>query len=182
VRGTHDILPGTVESNHFDFIVEKATSVAEHFCYKRIQTPILEHTEVFKRTLGEDSDVVMKEMFTFSTARPSDDATEADAAKNEGLITLRPENTASVVRALLNGNLELQLPQKVFYYGPMFRHERPQRGRYRQFHQFGIENIGSDHFHADVEALSLAYEFLKHIGVVDYTTVRVVGWPTNFLL
>lgn len=126
VRGTHDLMPATVQAQHFEFVIDTAKSVAKRFNYRHIQTPVLEHTHLFKRTLGEDSDVVMKEMYSFDT---TDEVAAGDSSTS---ITLRPENTASVVRAVINSHAVYDLPQKLFYCGPMFRHERPQRGRLRQ--------------------------------------------------
>src|SRR5262245_42329603 len=124
VRGTHDILPEEMRRQRH--VAETARAVAELYGFAQVATPIFEFTEVFKRTLGDTSDIVTKEMYTF-TDRSGDE------------ITLRPENTAGVARAVISGGLTQSLPLKYFYAGPMFRHERPQKGRLRQFHQIGVE-------------------------------------------
>ena len=127
VRGTHDVLPD--ESRAHRHVLEAARAVAELYGYQEMSTPIFEFTEVFKRTLGDSSDVVTKEMYTFED-------------RGGEWITLRPENTAGVARAVISGGLSQNLPLKFFYGGPMFRYERPQKGRLRQFHQIGAELLG----------------------------------------
>jgi len=122
VRGTHDLL-GEDQRRH-RHVVETARGVAGRYGFDEIATPIFEFTDVFKRTLGDTSDVVTKEMYSFVDRGGED-------------ITLRPEGTAGVVRALISGGLAQDLPLKFFYAGPMFRYERPQKGRFRQFHQIG---------------------------------------------
>ena len=124
VRGTHDLLPD--DSRRYRHVAETGRAVAEHYGYQEISTPIFEFTEVFKRTLGDTSDIVTKEMYTF-----------VDKGGDE--ITLRPEGTAGVARALISGGLAQHLPLKFFYCGPMFRYERPQKGRLRQFHQIATQ-------------------------------------------
>ena len=126
VRGTRDILPD--ESRSHRHVLDTARATAELFGYQEMSTPIFEFTEVFKRTLGDSSDVVTKEMYTFED-------------RGGEWITLRPENTAGVARALISGGLSQNLPLKVFCSGPMFRYERPQKGRLRQFHQ--IQNMAN---------------------------------------
>ena len=123
VRGTHDLLPE--EARRHRHIVDTGLAVSGRYGFGEIETPIFEFTDVFKRTLGEASDVVSKEMYTF-----------ADRGGEE--LTLRPEGTASVCRALITGGLTQSLPAKFYYQGPMFRYERPQKGRMRQFHQIGL--------------------------------------------
>ena len=127
VRGTHDVLPE--DGRRFRTVTEAGRATAELYGYHEIATPILEFTEVFKRTLGDTSDIVTKEMYTFT-----------DKGGEE--VTLRPEGTAGVARALISGGLSQHLPLKFFYQGPMFRYERPQKGRLRQFHQIGVELLG----------------------------------------
>ncbi|MEJ2026723.1 MAG: ATP phosphoribosyltransferase regulatory subunit, partial [Limibacillus sp.] len=127
VRGTRDLLPE--EMRRHREVIERAREVALRYGYEEMATPIFEFTEVFKRTLGDTSDIVTKEMYTFEM-------------KEGEQITLRPENTAGVVRAMLSGGLRQDLPLKYFYAGPMFRYERPQKGRFRQFHQIGVELLG----------------------------------------
>ncbi len=128
VRGTRDLIGEEQRRHHH--VVQVARRIAGSYGFDEWATPVLESTAVFSRTLGETSDVVTKEMYTF-TDRGGDS------------VTLRPEGTAGVCRALVSNGLTQSLPQKVFYAGPMFRYERPQKGRYRQFHQIGIELIGS---------------------------------------
>ena len=125
--GTHDLLPEEMRQHRH--VVDTACAVAGRYGYDEMATPLFESTDVFARTLGETSDVVTKEMYTFET-------------KGGDSITLRPENTAGVARAVISNGLQQNLPLKYFYAGPMFRHERPQKGRQRQFHQIGVELIG----------------------------------------
>ena len=127
VRGTHDLLPEAMRAHRH--VVERSREIAERYGFEEIATPIFEASDVFKRTLGDTSDIVTKEMYTFST-------------KGGEEITLRPENTAGVARAFISEGLAQAVPLKYFYAGPMFRHERPQKGRQRQFHQIGVEIIG----------------------------------------
>jgi histidyl-tRNA synthetase len=123
-------------------------------------TPIFELSEVFSRTLGETSDVVTKEMFSFET-------------KGGDKITLRPEGTAGICRSFISNGLQQEVPVKHFYYGPMFRYERPQKGRQRQFHQVGIELIGVETPQADVEVIAAGYQFLKELGFADDVTLEL---------
>lgn len=152
VRGTHDLLPE--DMRRFRRIADTAARAALCFGYHEVATPIFEFTEVFKRTLGDTSDVVTKEMYTFTD-------------KGGETITLRPEGTASVVRALISGGLSQHLPLKYFYVGPMFRYERPQKGRMRQFHQTGVELLGVKEPIGDVEVIAIGVEFLRRIGAWD---------------
>ena len=140
VRGTHDILPD--ESRKRNHIVQAMAQVAYNYGYGEISTPMFEFSEVFHRTLGDTSDVVNKETYTF-------------ADRGGESITLRPEFTASVVRSFISNGLQEQLPFKVFYNGPAFRYERPQKGRLRQFHQFGAEFLGVADPIADVEVIAM---------------------------
>jgi histidyl-tRNA synthetase len=151
VRGTHDLLPD--DARRHRYVEETAFSVAKRYGYGEIVTPIFEFTEVFSRTLGETSDVVTKEMYTFSMG--------------EETLTLRPEGTAGVARAFISGGLAQSLPLKLFYRGPMFRHERPQKGRQRQFHQVGVEFLGVDSPLADVEVVSMGWRMLSALGLGD---------------
>lgn len=129
--------------------------------FSEIRTPILEQTELFKRGVGSDTDIVEKEMYSFED-------------RNGDHLTLRPEGTASVVRALAEHNLLNENPvQKLYYMGPMFRHERPQKGRYRQFYQFGIESIGPSHAFADVEVMALQMHIFKKLGVSEFIELRI---------
>lgn len=151
-RGTRDILDN--EMTLKEFFLKTFQRFAKNYGFRGIETPIFESTDVFKRTLGETSDVVSKEMYTFEDRGGSS-------------MTLRPEGTAGIVRALISNGLTQTLPQKFFYSGPMFRYERPQKGRYRQLHQACVEYIGSDHPFADVEVISFAYNLLKVLNIQD---------------
>ncbi len=158
VRGTRDILPD--EMRRHRAVVETARGLAETYGYLEMATPVFEFTEVFRRTLGETSDIVTKEMYTFSMG---------DGEQ----ITLRPEATAGIMRALVSGGLAQQLPLKFFYSGPMFRHERPQKGRQRQFHQIDVEVIGVAQPLADVEVIALGAHILESLGVLADTTLEL---------
>ncbi len=158
VRGTHDLLPD--DSRHFRHIADSARAVAQRYGYEEIATPIFEFTEVFKRTLGDTSDIVTKEMYSFE-----------DKGGDE--ITLRPEGTAGVARALISGGLSQNLPLKYFYYGPMFRYERPQKGRLRQFHQIGTELLGVPEPLGDVEIIALGAAILTDLDVYSHTTLEL---------
>jgi len=155
IRGTHDLLEKDYEIHKK--IIETLGVDATRYGFKGIQTPLIENIEVFKRSVGESSDIISKEMFSFLD-------------RNEKEICLRPEGTAGVMRAVLSHKLTQNIPLKYFYSGPMFRYERPQKGRQRQFTQIGIEYIGESSFLADVECLSLAYYFLTHsLKIKDFT-------------
>jgi histidyl-tRNA synthetase len=150
VRGTQDLLPETARRHRR--ISETARSLAELYGFAEMATPIFEFTEVFSRPIGETSDIVTKEMYSF-----------VDRGGEE--ITLRPENTAGVVRAVLSDGLIQNTPLKFFYSGPMFRYERPQKGRLRQFHQIGVELIGVAQPQADIEVIALGNRILDAFGV-----------------
>ncbi|CAA7628023.1 histidyl tRNA synthetase [Candidatus Terasakiella magnetica] len=150
VRGTHDLLPD--ESMRHRWVEETAFAAARRYGYGEIVTPIFEFTDVFSRTLGDTSDVVTKEMYTFTD-------------RSGESITLRPEGTAGVARAFISNGLAQSLPLKLFYRGPMFRHERPQKGRLRQFHQVGVELLGVESPVADVEVIALAWRVLSELGL-----------------
>ena len=160
LRGTRDFLGDFARC--IQYIQDTTFLTARQFGFERIDTPIFEYTGVFKRAVGETSDIVGKEMYTFS-----------DRGGEE--ITLRPEGTASVVRALLSNSLTQQLPLKYCYYGPMFRYERPQRGRYRQLHQFGVEFFGVDNPCADVEMLDLAQQILDRLEINASLHLNTIG-------
>ena len=160
VRGTRDFLGDFARC--IQYIQDTTFSTARQFGFERIDTPIFEYTGVFNRAVGETSDIVGKEMYTFS-----------DRGGEE--ITLRPEGTAPVVRALLSNSLTQQLPLKYCYYGPMFRYERPQRGRYRQLHQFGVEFFGVDNPCADVEILDLAQQILDRLEINASLHLNTIG-------
>jgi len=152
VRGTRDLI-GDDQRRHAH-VIDTARRIAGLYGFDEWATPIFEETRVFARTLGDTSDVVTKEMYTF------DD-------RGGDSVTLRPENTAGVCRALVSNGLTQSLPQKVFYAGPMFRYERPQKGRYRQFHQIGAELIGPAEPLADAEVIALGWHILQALGVTD---------------
>lgn len=158
VRGTQDLLP-EVQRRH-RVISDTARRIAELYLFQEIATPIFEFTEVFSRPIGETSDIVAKEMYTFR-----------DRSGDE--ITLRPENTAGVVRAIISNGLTQNIPLKYFYNGPMFRHERPQKGRFRQFHQIGIELIGVPGPQADIEVIELGAEILDRLGILKFTRLEL---------
>jgi len=162
VRGTHDLLPD--EMRRYRHVVDTARAAAECSGYLEVETPIFEFSEVFKRTLGDTSDIVTKEMYTFTD-------------RGGETITLRPEGTASVVRAFISGGLAQHVPLKYFYSGPMFRYERPQKGRLRQFHQTGVELLGVSDPLGDVEIIAVGVEFLRRIGVWDrcYLEINSLG-------
>ncbi|MHA1597941.1 MAG: histidine--tRNA ligase [Alphaproteobacteria bacterium] len=158
VRGTHDLLPD--ENRRHRRVIDTVRDVAGRYGFDEISTPIFEKTEVFARTLGDTSDIVTKEMYTF------DD-------KGGDSITLRPENTAGVARAFISGGLAQSLPLKFIYQGPMFRYERPQKGRQRQFHQVGAEILGVESALADVEVIAMGAHFLDALGVLDKATLEL---------
>ena len=152
VKGTHDIIAD--EANLYSMIENTAMGIASSFGYKEIRTPIIEHTPLFLRSVGESSDIVNKEMYTF------DD-------KGGRSITLRPELTAGIMRSIVTNKLyaNVDLPLKYRYVGPCFRYERPQAGRYRQFNQFGVEAIGAPSIFQDAEVISLGQRILYTIGI-----------------
>jgi histidyl-tRNA synthetase len=157
-RGTRDILGEEMRRQRH--VAETAREVSELYGYQEIATPIFEFSEVFKRTLGDTSDIVTKEMYSFT-----DNGGET--------ITLRPENTAGVARAVISGGLAQNVPLKFFYAGPMFRYERPQKGRYRQFHQIGIELIGVPDPLADIEVIATGAHILERLGVLYHTVLEL---------
>jgi histidyl-tRNA synthetase len=158
VRGTRDII-GEDAARHA-YVVEIARRVTALFGFAEWQTPIFEDTAVFLRPLGETSDVVTKEMYTFPD-------------RGGESLTLRPEGTAGVCRALITNGLTQTLPQKVFYQGPMFRYERPQKGRYRQFHQIGVEVLGPNVPLADAEVIACGWEILQQLGVAGDVVLNI---------
>ncbi len=158
VRGTHDLLPE--EMLRHRAVVETARDVAERYGYGEIATPIFEFSEVFKRTLGDTSDIVTKEMYSFTD-------------RGGEMLTLRPEGTAGVARAMMSGGLTQHLPLKFFYSGPMFRYERPQKGRMRQFHQIGVELLGVAQPLGDVEIIALGVQILRELGILEHTVLEL---------
>ncbi|MDR1160340.1 MAG: histidine--tRNA ligase, partial [Syntrophomonadaceae bacterium] len=163
-RGTYDILPG--QSLKWQYIERIIHNCANNFGYQEIRTPIFEHTELFVRGVGESSDIVSKEMYTFSD-------------RSNRSLTLRPEGTASCVRSLIDHKLYAGLlPVKMYYHGPMFRYDRPQAGRYRQFHQFGVEAFGSMSPYLDGEIIFLLIHILKSLGLSNFELhINSVGCP-----
>ncbi|MBI5286787.1 MAG: histidine--tRNA ligase [Deltaproteobacteria bacterium] len=153
IRGFNDILPG--ESEVFQHIEREARRILEAYGFSEIRIPILERTELFSRSIGETTDIVEKEMYTFSDR------------KGES-ITLRPEGTAPVVRAYIEHKLFARNPiTKLYYMGPMFRYERPQKGRYRQFYQIGVETLGTDDPRLDAETLDMLFVLFKRLSLED---------------
>ena len=163
-RGTHDILPA--EAGEWNYIEGKIRDLCRRYGYEEIRTPMFEHTELFHRSIGEGTDVVDKEMYTFTD-------------RGGRSITLRPENTASAVRAYLENKLYgAQDLVKLFYIGSMFRYDRPQAGRMREFHQFGIEALGSENPAVDAEVILVAMDFLSSLGLQDLSlSLNSVGCP-----
>jgi len=158
VRGTQDLLPEAARRHRQ--VSETARAMAELYGFVEMATPIFEFTEVFARPIGEHTDIVAKEMYTFT-----------DRGGEE--VTLRPENTASVVRAVLSNGLVQSLPLKFFYSGPMFRYERPQKGRFRQFHQIGVELIGVAQPQADIEVIASGRRILDALGIGDRVVLEL---------
>ena len=159
VRGTHDILPD--EYRRFAHVIDTARDVARLYGYREMATPIFEFTELFARGIGETTDVVSKEMYTFKD-------------RGDESLTLRPEYTAGICRAFVsNGELTQQLPLKIFAAGPMFRYERPQKGRQRQFHQIDLEVLGAPEPGADIEVISVAADILDRLGILDRCTLKL---------
>ncbi|MBV2168316.1 MAG: histidine--tRNA ligase [Bdellovibrio sp.] len=158
VRGTRDLLPE--DSLLFRFVEQSAYEKALLYGYGEIETPIFEFSDVFHRTLGETSDVVNKETYDFTD-------------RGGESLTLRPEGTAGVARAFISEGLSQNLPLKFYYSGPMFRYERPQKGRYRQFYQLGAECLGYDSPLADVECIALAWDVLQKIGISADCTLEI---------
>ncbi len=163
-RGTKDILPEQIQS--WLYIENKIREICQNYGYAEIRTPTFEHTELFHRSIGEGTDVVDKEMYTFED-------------RGGRSITLRPENTASVVRAYLQNKLYADGGLvKLFYIGSMFRYDRPQAGRLREFHQFGVEALGEENPAVDAEIILLAWDFLKSLGLDDLNLkINTVGCP-----
>ncbi len=164
-RGTKDITPK--DAYKWNYVENKFREICSLFGYEEMRTPIFEHTELFKRSVGDTTDIVQKEMYSFTD-------------KGERDITLKPEGTAGVVRAFIENKLYADTqPTKLFYITPCFRYERPQAGRQRQFHQFGIEALGSDKPSLDAEIIALAVQFFNEVGLKDLAvSINSVGCPT----
>ncbi len=164
-RGTQDVLPEA--SYKWQYVEQTALSIARDFGFREMRTPVFEHTNLFQRSVGETTDVVQKEMYTFED-------------KGGRSITLRPEGTAGAVRAVLeHGLLAGALPVKVSYVTSCYRYEKSQKGRYREFHQFGVECFGAAAPQADAEVISLAMQILKELGLTDVALqMNSIGCPT----
>ena len=158
VRGTHDLIGDTARRHAH--VVDTAREVTRRYGYEEWSTPIFEDTRVFSRTLGDTSDVVTKEMYTFED-------------RGGDSLTLRPEGTEAICRAFVTNGLTQTLPQRVFYNGPMFRYERPQKGRFRQFHQIGAELLGATDPLMDAETIAMAHAILKALGLGDAVTLEI---------
>jgi len=158
VRGTHDLIGDTARRHAH--VVDTAREITRRYGYEEWSTPIFEDTRVFSRTLGDTSDVVTKEMYTFED-------------RGGDSLTLRPEGTAAICRAFVTNGLTQALPQRVFYNGPMFRYERPQKGRFRQFHQIGAELLGATDPLMDAETIAMAHAILKALGLGDAVTLEI---------
>ena len=158
VRGTYDLYGEA--KRKMKKVTSVGSEVVEKYGFEEIETPIFEFTEVFSRNLGETSDVVTKEMYCFED-------------RGGESLTLRPEGTAGVVRSFISEGMQQNLPVKLYYSGPMFRYERPQKGRQRQFTQFGCELLGVETPQADIEVIAMAYEFLEKLGLTGSVTVEI---------
>ncbi|MCF7823353.1 MAG: histidine--tRNA ligase [Candidatus Marinimicrobia bacterium] len=159
VKGVNDILP--VEASRWQYLETVVSQVMARFAYGEIRPPIFEKTELFARSVGEDTDIVSKEMYSFQDMSGTS-------------LTLRPELTAGVVRSYIQNNLQQISPvQKLWYEGPMFRQERPQKGRYRQFWQLGAEAIGSPNPEQDVEIIALFHAILQELGIADSVSLKI---------
>ena len=166
VKGLKDILPQqAMQWQHLETV---ARTMATNYGFSEVRIPIFEFTELYARSIGGTTDIVEKEMYTFSD-------------RDGSSLTLRPEGTAGVVRAVLEHRLlDSPTTRKLFYLGPMFRHERPQAGRYRQFHQFGVEALGTDDPLIDVEVITLLWEFFFNLGLKDLTLhINSIGTPDD---
>lgn len=158
VRGTYDVYGKT--KRKMKKVIAAGSEVVEKYGFEEIETPIFEFTEVFSRNLGETSDVVTKEMYCFQD-------------RGGESLTLRPEGTAGVVRSFISEGMQQNLPVKLYYAGPMFRYERPQKGRQRQFTQFGCELLGVETPQADIEVIAMAYEFVEKLGLEGNVVVEI---------
>ena len=158
VRGVHDLLPN--EFYKHQIVVNAGLEISHKYNYSQIETPIFEFSEVFTKPLGKSSDIVTKENYIFKD-------------RSEDELMLRPEGTSGVVRAFLNAGLIQDSPQRFSYYGPMFRYERPQKGRLRQFKQLGVECLGLSSPMADIEVISLGYDFLNKINILNNISLKI---------
>ena len=160
IRGMNDLLPA--DSNIWSFLDSTISNLLISYGYKYCRTPNVESTETFSRAIGEVTDIVEKEMYTWKD-------------NNGDSLTLRPEGTAGVVRMMIEHNLPREGIQKVFYNGPMFRHERPQKGRYRQFHQVGAEVFGASDAKIDAELISITHSLWKKLGIDAVLEINSLG-------
>ncbi len=168
IKGMNDILPP--DSARWEWLEDKVRNLMGRYAYRNIRTPILEHTQLFVRGIGEVTDIVEKEMYSFED--------RSDKHGGHDHLTMRPENTASVVRAVTEHNLLYDGGKRLYYIGPMFRRERPQRGRYRQFHQIGAEALGFAGPEVDAELILLAAALWKEIGLTDWRLeINSLGQP-----
>ena len=158
VRGVHDLLP--YELHKHNIVVNTGLEISDKYNYSQIEIPIFEFSEVFTKPLGKSSDIITKENYIFKD-------------RSEDELMLRPEGTSGVVRAFLNAGLIQDLPQRFSYNGPMFRYERPQKGRLRQFKQLGVECLGLSSPMADIEVISLGHDFLNKLNVLDKITLKI---------
>jgi histidyl-tRNA synthetase len=158
IRGMNDCLP--TDSGLWQFVESSIRQVVASYGYQEIRTPIVESTDLFKRSIGEVTDIVEKEMYTFFD-------------RNSDSLSLRPEGTASVVRAGNEHGLLYNQQQRLWYMGQMFRHERPQKGRYRQFHQFGVEVFGLPGPDIDAEVILLSSRLWKNFGISQHVTLEI---------
>jgi histidyl-tRNA synthetase len=164
LRGMKDLT--FEESERFNFIIETATTIAKRYGYGYIETPILEETALFKRSVGDSSDIVSKEMYQFE-----------DKGGND--VCMRPEGTAGVVRAFVHAKLDRQpMKQKFYYFGPMFRYERPQKGRLREFHQFGCESFGEASVYEDFTIITMISQIFKALGIGFDLQINSLGCTT----
>ena len=158
VRGVHDLLPDELHKHHK--VIKSGLAISNKYNYSQIEIPIFEFSEVFTKPLGNSSDIVTKENYVFKD-------------RSEDELMLRPEGTSGVVRAFLNAGLVQDVPQRFSYYGPMFRYERPQKGRLRQFKQLGIECLGLSSAMADIEVISLGQAFLDELNILDKINLKI---------
>ncbi len=163
-RGTNDVLPA--DAYKWDYVETVFKDICKDFGYREIRTPVFEHTDLFKRGVGETTDIVQKEMYTF----------EDNGGRS---ITLKPEGTAPVVRSFIENKLYADTqPTKIFYITPCFRYERPQAGRLRAFHQFGVEVFGAENASVDAEVISIAMSFFKRLGLENLELrINSIGCP-----
>nr|WP_262927180.1 histidine--tRNA ligase [Phytohalomonas tamaricis] len=164
IRGMNDLLPD--QSPVWQYFERQVRALMGRYGYLEIRTPILEQTALFKRSIGEVTDIVEKEMYTFED-------------RNGDSLTLRPEGTAAVVRAAMENGLLHNQTQRLWYTGPMFRHERPQKGRYRQFHQVGVETFGMDGPDIDVETILLSARLWQQLGLMEHVTLELNSLGSN---